>query len=150
MGVPAQTVAVNKTAGMALHTFLNAKGATPPLVVDGQCGKMTTAEIYRIFRNKNPIHSADADYNACATALGDKNTTRLRSVCAVETNGSAWHSDGSLKLLYERSYFWNLTNGRYGTTLWSQSGNGGYTNDSDRDGIDDNWEKLAEIGRAHV
>lgn len=143
MGTPAQVVAPNKTAGMALQTFLNSKGVNPPLIVDGQCGRMTTAAIYTTFRNKNPIHASDADYDAVAHALGDRNSTRLRAVCGVETNGAAWYPDGSLKLLYERSYFWNLTKGRYGITLWSNPDNGGYTIDADKDGINDSWEKLA-------
>lgn len=143
MGVPAQVTAVNKTAGMALQTFLNAHGRHEPLIVDGNCGRMTTAAIYTTFRNKAPVQATDADYERVAKNLGDKNTTRTRAICAVETRGSAWQPDGALKLLYERAYFWDITKGRYGVTEYSQSKGGGYTLDADKDGINDSWEKLA-------
>ncbi len=143
MATPSQALAPNKAAGVALQTFLNAHGKHEPLLLDGVCGKITAAAIYTTFRNKNATAVTDDDIERFAQMLGDKSTARVRAVAEVETSGSGWNTDGSPKILYERHYFWQMTNGRTGVQWFAAPSNGDYTLDANKNAINDSWEKMA-------
>jgi hypothetical protein len=52
----------------------------------------------------------------------------------VESGGSAFDKNKRPKILYERHFFWRITNGEYGVTSYSNSIAGGYDENS--------WVKL--------
>lgn len=72
------------------------------------------------FAANNPIFYVDrygeeptaAAYKKAAQALGVP-VAAIRSVYLTETGGNAYYSDGKLKILFERHYFHNATNGRF-------------------------------------
>lgn len=136
----------NLTAGKKYQAFLNSKLPSwhLPLVVDGWCGRMTTAATYVVFQQKNAKAVTDAEIDAQSKRLGEKTTTRVRTVAQVESAGSGWDKFGFPSVLYERHYFWDLTKGRVGVTDFSNPNRSKkYTIDADGDGINDSWEKLA-------
>lgn len=83
-----------------------------------------------------------------AKQLGDTNTKRIKAIAKVETNGSAWTSEGVSKILYERHYFYKFVNKTvylpgYSDHFLAAPKWGGYTNDFNKNDINDSWEKLA-------
>ena len=63
----------------------------------------------------------------------------------MESAGSGWFDSGLPKILYERHYFHKFVKK---TITWvtgfiSNPSSGGYTVDADKNGINDNWDKLA-------
>lgn len=136
---------INKVAGKAYQKWLNTKlpAGYPQLVEDGICGKLTTAATYVVFCNKNAKAATAEDLAKAAASLGETNTTRIRAVAQVEAPDSGWDNAGFPKILYERHYFWNLTNGVHGTTPFSnKSRSSKYTIDADKNGINDSWEMV--------
>lgn len=125
-----------------LQTWLNSRGAS--LVVDGKGGPATRAAILSVFANKQAPAATDGDVKAIASKLDDPTGQRLRAVAKVESGGASFLPDGLPKILYERHYFWRLTQGSFGRTEWSWPQSGGYTVDADKDGVNDSWEKLAQ------
>lgn len=137
---------VNREVGKKYQAFLNSKlpAGYTKLVEDGVCGKMTVAATYVVFQNKNATAVTDDTINRCAALLGEKNTTRIRTVAQVEAAGAGWDNAGFPTILYERHYFWQLTKGRVGVTAFSNSQRSTkYTIDADKDGINDSWENVA-------
>ena len=118
----------------------------PLLIEDGKGGPITRSTFIMLFINKNARGVTEFEKLSIAKSLGDKDTKRITAVAKVETNGSGWLSNGLPKILYERHYFYRFTKK---TIAWLTFGfisnptSGGYTVDLDKNGIDDNWDKLA-------
>ena len=77
-----------------------------PLVIDGIGGPATRNTVYEVFKCKNAKAVTEAELLDFAKQLGDTNTKRIKAIGKVETSGSAWTSDGTPKILYERHYFY--------------------------------------------
>ena len=77
-----------------------------PLVVDSVGGPITRNAVYEVFKCKNAKPVTEAELLDFAKQLGDTNTKRIKAIGKVETSGSAWTSDGTPKILYERHYFY--------------------------------------------
>jgi hypothetical protein len=125
----------------ALQTWINAKGHKPQLVVDGKPGPATRAAFLQVFVNRAAPAVTDADIKRIADRLG-ATPRQVRAVAAVESSGAGWDHAGRLKCLYERHYGWKRF--RILNPLLSNPAPGGYTNDADKDGINDSWEKVAD------
>lgn len=134
---------INVEEGKLLQTFLNAQNRSKRLIVDGYIGPQSVASIYQTFVNKNAQPITDCGIDAIAKKLGERTSSKIRAVAEVESSGSAWSSNGMLKLLYERHYFWRETQGRAGKNWFSNPTGGDYTLDTNGNGINDSWEKLA-------
>lgn len=137
----------NITEGIRLQEFINQQGRTTRLETDGNIGPLSIAGIYQTFSNKGAVKITSEQVEWIAKSLGEKNSTRIRAIAEVESNGAGWASNGMLQILYERHYFHRLTNGRAGNTWFSNRTPGDYTLDADRDGLNDSWEKLAAACR---
>lgn len=137
----------NIAAGKELQRFINQQKRSPLLVEDGVIGPISIAGVYQTFVNKQAVGITGAQIDEVAKSLGEKNSTRIRAIAEVESNGSGWSNNGMLKILYERHYFHRLTKGRAGNTWFSNAKAGDYTLDADNDGINDSWEKLAAACR---
>ena len=124
----------------ALQTWLNAKGMTPPLVVDGQGGSATRAALLKLFANLNAKAVTAAQLHGFADRLGCT-VRQIKAVAEVESGGGGFLTSGLPKILWERHYFWKRL--RLNIPLISDQSPGGYTIDADRNGINDSWEKLA-------
>lgn len=137
---------INTAAGRAYQTWLNSKlpAGHTPLNVDGDCARLTVAATYVVFSNKQAKAATAEDLTNAASALGEVNSTRIRTVAEVEAPGSGWDSAGFPSILYERHYFWQLTNGVHGITPFSNPNRSSkYTIDANRNGINDSWENVA-------
>lgn len=120
--------------------WLNAHGAS--LVVDGRAGPATRAAILNTFINRNAPAATSADIAQVAARLGGS-ARQLAAVAKVESAGGGWDDAGRLKCLFERHYAWRRL--RVVIPLLSNPTPGGYTIDADRDGINDSWEKVADL-----
>lgn len=122
------------------QTWLNAHGSS--LTVDGKPGPATRKAIIETFRNTAAPTATDAEKTSIARALGGS-LKRLRAVDTVESGGAGWDDKGLLKALYERHYAWRRI--KVLIPFLSNPTPGGYTNDADKDGINDSWEKVADM-----
>lgn len=122
------------------QVWLNARGAS--LSVDGKGGPATRDAIIRRFICRDAKPASDADKTAIAQRLGGT-LKQLNAVSAVESSGGGWDQSGLLKILYERHYVWRRL--KVKIPLLSDPAAGGYTIDADRDGLNDSWEKLANM-----
>ena len=119
-----------------------------PLVIDGIGGPATRNTVYEVFKCKNAKAVTEAELLDFAKQLGDTNTKRIKAIGKVETSGSAWTSDGTPKILYERHYFYKYVNKTiylpgYSDHFLSNPKWGGYTQDFNKNNINDSFEKLA-------
>lgn len=114
-----------------LQHWLNAHGQT--VATDGVGGPMTRAAIGAAFTNRCAAQVSDADIKLLANRLGCTEK-QIKAVARVESGGSAFDSMGRPKILFERHYFFRLTNGKHGLTPFSQPKGGGYNESS--------WDKL--------
>jgi hypothetical protein len=114
-----------------LQQWLNAHGAT--LVADGQCGPLTREAIRTVFANDCAPAIDDAGIEVIAASLGCS-AKQVRAVASVESSGSGYDKAGRPKILFERHKFHQLTDGKYGLSVYSNPQAGGYAFDS--------WEKL--------
>lgn len=119
-----------------------------PLVEDGIGGPATRTAIYQVFQCKIAKAVTEEELLNFAKQLGDTNTKRIKAVGKVETNGSAWDKDGFSKILYERHYFYKFVKKTiylpgYKDHFLSNPSWGGYTQDFNKNNINDSWEKLA-------
>lgn len=119
-----------------------------PLVEDGIGGPATRNAIYEVFKCKTAKAVTEDELLQFAKQLGDVNTKRIKAVGKVETNGSAWDKDGTPKILYERHYFYKFVKKTiylpgYKDQFLSNPTWGGYTQDFNKNNINDSWEKLA-------
>lgn len=122
-----------------LQLWLNAKGAN--LVVDGKRGPKTRAAVFSVFENKSAPAVTTNDIIRIAGRLGGT-PRQLQAVAKVESAGGGWDNAGRLKCLYERHYFWKRW--KVKIPLLSDPSAGGYTNDANKNGINDSWEKVAD------
>ncbi len=126
----------------ALQQFINARGVTPPVVVDGQPGPATRAGFIEAFRNRHATPVTAADIALFAARLGGT-MRQMATVGAVESGGSGWDNAGLLTCLFERHYAFKRVG--FAIPFLSDPKPGGYTVDIDHDGINDSWEKLADL-----
>lgn len=124
-----------------LQAFLN-KHALAGLLVDGQPGPKTRAAILNGFVNRNATAITQKQIFDIAAKLGGT-AQQVNAVAKVESNGGGWNDQGQPKALYERHYAWRRL--RIKIPFLSDPAPGGYTLDADRDGINDSWEKLADM-----
>lgn len=118
------------------------------LVEDGLGGPATRNTIYEVFKCKTAKAVTESELINFSKQLGDTSSKRIRAVAKVETNGSAWTSDGTPKILYERHYFYKTVKKTiylpgYKDHFLAFSDWGGYTTDFNNNNINDSWEKLA-------
>lgn len=111
------------------------------LSIDGQAGPKTRAAPFAVFANRQAAAVSTAEKVAIARRLGGS-VRQLDAVAAVESAGGGFQPDGLPKALYERHYFWKRVQVKI--PLLSDPTPGGYTTDADGDGLNDNWEKLAD------
>lgn len=125
---------------IAFQTFLQDKGANfRQYGIDGQVGGVTLGEFYRLFTNRNAAPVTDDQIAGWARGLG-ASPKQLKAFAAVESGGGGFQPTGHPKILWERHYFWRRI--RITLPLISNPRPGGYTLDSNRNGINDSWEKL--------
>lgn len=125
----------------ALQTWINAKGHTPPLTVDGRSGPATRQATIEIFRNTAAPPVTGAELTMFADRIG-LTSRQLATIGRVESGGMGWDSAGLLACLWERHYLWRRI--QFAVPLLSDPKPGGYTVDADHDGVNDSWEKLAD------
>lgn len=123
-----------------LQSWLNSKGAT--LTVDGAWSPATRMAVIDVFRNRNAPAATPGDIRQIALDL-DATERQLKAFARVESGGSGWDDTGLLKALWERHYAWRRV--RIAVPFLSNPTPGGYTIDADHDGINDSWEKLADM-----
>lgn len=104
-----------------------------PIAVDGKCGPVTRAAILAAFTNLDAPAATETDIAGFAAQLGCT-VKQIKAIAAVESAGGGFTKSGRPKILFERHYFWRLTNGRFGLRTCSNAKAGGYSEDS--------WEKL--------
>ena len=88
-----------------MQKWLNAHGAYPTLVVDGDSGSLTRSAIINVFVNKNAQAITQEQLQSIARDLGDSNTRRINAVAKVESAGGGWFDSGLPKILYEHHKF---------------------------------------------
>lgn len=132
-----------------LNNKIKQEGLKLPLLnEDGLSGPATRNAIYSVFSCKNAKAATEEDILRVAKMLGDTNTRRLKAIAKVESNGSGWDSTGLPKILYERHYFYRHVKrviffpGSKDPFLSNKQW-GGYTQDFNKNNINDSWEKLA-------
>lgn len=125
----------------AMQYWLNSKGATPKLVVDGKPGPATRRAVIETFRNTSAACVTPGEKAMFADRLG-VTVRQLDAVAKVESAGGGWDNAGLLKCLWERHYLWRRV--KLAVPFLSDPKPGGYTIDADGDGINDSWEKLAD------
>lgn len=101
--------------------------------VDGKPGQKTRDAIIAAFTNLAAAKVTDDDITALALRLGCT-PKQIRAVAQVESGGSAFDKQGRPKILFERHFFWRITDGTYGVTPYSNLHSGGYDESS--------WTKL--------
>lgn len=125
--------------------WLNAHGARNsagrPIAVDNLRGNETRNALFSTFANLRAPAATPLDIARCAARLGCTDR-QIRAVASVESAGGGFQDDGLPKALYERHYFWRRL--KIKIPLLSDPAPGGYTTDADKDGLNDNWEKLAD------
>ena len=127
-----------------MQKWLNAHGAYPTLVVDGDSGSLTRSAIINVFVNKNAQAITQEQLQSIARDLGDSNTRRINAVAKVESAGGGWFDSGLPKILYERHKYWGFTALSNRIKSWFANPSAGdYTTDANKNGINDSWEKLS-------
>lgn len=112
------------------------------ILVDGRPGPQTRAATIAAFTNLHAAPISSQQIMAYATRLGGS-VKQVNAVGTVESAGGGFNEQGQPKALYERHYAWKRL--RLIIPLLSNPAPGGYTIDADRDGINDSWEKLADM-----
>ena len=134
-----------------LQQWINAKiiKENLPLALlkdDGVGGPLTRSTFIMLFVNKNATAITEAQKLEMAKSLGDTTTKRINAVAQVESSGFGWFDSGLPKILYERHYFYKFVMKSINWLSFGQlaaPSSGGYTVDVDKNGINDNWDKLA-------
>ncbi len=101
--------------------------------MDGQAGPATRAAIITALTNPAAPAVTAEEITAAAAEIGCS-VKQLSAVAKVESGGSGFDRLGRPKILFERHYFYRLTQGAHGVTIYSNSKGGGYDHDS--------WDKL--------
>ncbi len=131
-----------------LQQWLNDHGANPKIVADGIGGPKTRSAFIQVFTNKKAGAVTQDEINVIYKKLGDTSDKRIKAVAKVESSGSAFTSEGLVKILWERHYFYKFVNKtiyflKYKNEFISNKSYGGYTADINENGINDSWEKLS-------
>lgn len=129
------------TTLLDLQRFLNTRTGAA-LVEDGKGGPKTRAAIIAGFTNRDATPITTAQVQMIADRLG-ATLKQVQAVAKVESNGGGWNAQGQPTALYERHYAWRRL--RIKIPFLSDPAPGGYTLDADRDGLNDSWEKLADM-----
>lgn len=103
------------------------------IVVDGKAGPATRAAILAAFVNLDAPAVSAIDIANFATEL-DCSPKQISAIASVESAGGGFTNEGRPKILFERHYFWRLTQGKFGVTNFSSRQPGGYKENS--------WDKL--------
>lgn len=122
------------------QSWLNAHGAN--IAVDGKGGPKTRAAIFSVFTNLNSTPIQPQDIVHFAARLGGT-TKQVKAVAKVEGGGSAYNRQGQPLALFERHYVWRRL--KVIIPFLSNPSAGGYTIDADNDGLNDSWEKIADM-----
>jgi hypothetical protein len=122
------------------QVWLNAHGAS--LLTDGKPGPRTRAATFQVFTNLNAPAITPDQIAGFARRLGGT-VKQVNAVAKVESAGGGYNDQGQPKALYERHYAWKRL--RILIPLLSNPSAGGYTIDADRDGLNDSWEKVADM-----
>jgi len=112
------------------------------IVVDGKPGPATRAAILAAFTNRH-APAVTADQIAGFAARLGSSEKQVCAVATVESAGGGFNDQGQPKALYERHYAWKRL--RIVIPLLSNPSPGGYTLDADGDGLNDSWEKVADM-----
>lgn len=123
-----------------LQAWLNDHGAA--LTVDDRWGPATRMAVIDTFRNRKAPAATDDEIANIAGRYSIP-LRAMRAVAEVESRGGGWDETGLMKCLYERHYAWKRV--RVLIPFLSNPTPGGYTNDADNDGINDSWEKVADL-----
>lgn len=115
-----------------LQEWLNEHGQCIP--VDGLGGRQTRDAILKAFVNLNAPAVEDVDIDGFASAIGCT-PKQIRAIAKVESSGGGFTNEGRPKILFERHYFWRLTEGKFPRSLWNDPKYGGYS-------AMDSWQKL--------
>jgi hypothetical protein len=110
---------------------------------DGIWGPQSKAALLAWASNLRARGIEPSDIAAAAARIGCS-ILQLEAVRAVEAAGRGFDRAGRPKILFERHKFHRFTGGRFSPTDFSQSRGGGYTNDANRNGINDSWDKLSD------
>lgn len=110
--------------------------------IDGQPGAITKREFLRIFSNTDAPAIKPHEFKRFAAMLNNTSSAKVMAFAMTESGKSAFFVSGRPKILYERHYFWRRV--RVKIPFLSNPKGGGYTMDSNRNGINDSWEKLAD------
>jgi hypothetical protein len=105
------------------------------IAADGLGGPRTRAAILAAFVNLEAPAVDESDIAGFAARLGCT-PRQVRAIAQVESSGGGFTAEGRPKILFERHYFWRLTEGRHGFSAWSNPKRGGYS-------AMDSWLKLA-------
>lgn len=124
-----------------LQRFLNARTGAG-LEEDGKRGPKTRAAIIAGFTNRDATQITTTQVQMIADRLG-ASLRQVQAVAKVESGGGSHNEQGQPKALYERHYAWRRL--RIKIPFLSDPAPGGYTLDADRDGLNDSWEKLADM-----
>lgn len=114
-----------------LQQWLVARGQA--ISVDGKGGPATTAAISAAFSNPNAPAVTPEEIAGFAAEIGCT-VKQMNAIAHVESAGGGFDNHGRPKILFERHYFYRLTQGKYGVTNYSNPHGGGYGEDS--------WDKL--------
>lgn len=125
-----------------LQTWLNFHGVSPQLAVDGQWGPATRSAVIEVFRNTRARSITPGEVTNIALRYGIPERAMM-AVASVESAGSGWDNSGLMACLFERHYAWRRI--KVAIPFLSDPTPGGYTVDADKDGINDSWEKLADL-----
>jgi N-acetylmuramidase len=120
--------------------WLNSHGAN--LIVDGKGGPKTRQAIFDVFTNLKSTPVSTQDIIHFAARLGGT-TKQVMAVAKVEGGGAAYNKQGQPLALFERHYVWRRL--KLIIPLLSNPSPGGYTIDADNDGLNDSWEKIADM-----
>lgn len=112
--------------------------------IDGIIGSGSKGAILACFQNKKAEAITTAELVQFAKELGDTNTVRIRAVAKVESSGMGWFKTGRPKILFERHKFWKYNDDVSApkSTFFNYPSGGNYTEDLDKNGINDSYDKL--------
>jgi len=110
---------------------------------DGDFGSRSRSALLAHFTYRDANALSERDLADAAKRLG-ASLRQIKAVRQVEAAGRGFDKAGMPKILFERHLFHRMTGGRFSPSPFSQAAAGGYTQDANRDGIADSWDRLCE------